>query len=128
MHPELEEDVMDKLLTLEANELDLLLQFPSAVEITIKDLQRVLDSQGKQALERYAVPLLSYEQIQGLKLEAPPSEPRPLLEAGDENEKLITNDKEDHELEINLGQDTKVTNQEASKDAATESQCKVDLD
>lgn len=110
MHPELEEDVMDKLLTLEANELDLLLQFPTAVEITIKDLQRVLNSQGKQALERYAVPLLSYEQIQGLKLEAPPSEPRPLLEIRDENDNLITN-------------------QEASEDAASEeSQYKVDLD
>ena len=128
MHPELEEDVMDKLLTLEANELDILLQFPTAVDITIKDLQRVLDSQGKEALERYAVPLLSYEQIQGLKLEAPPCEMRPLLETGDENKKLITHGKEDDQLEIHLGQDRKFTNQEASKDAATKSQCKVDLD
>lgn len=128
LHPDLEEEVMDKLMTLDANELNLLLQFPSAVESTIKDLQTVLINQGKEALERYAVPLLSYEQVQGLKLEAPPTEERPLLEAANKSENLLADGQKDEGIERSEDVDVTITTQQASKESSIQAHCKLDLD
>ena len=72
-HPNLPEPVMDKILTLDATELDLLLRYPAAVENTLSTLTKVLEEKGEDILSTYAVPLLSYEETQGLEaaLQAP---------------------------------------------------------
>lgn len=70
-HPSLPEPVMDKMLTLEAGELDLLLQYPEATSRTINRLLNVLESDGPEALETYQVPLLSWDEVQELKQVVP---------------------------------------------------------
>ena len=70
---------MDKLLTLDATELDLLLQYPQAIDTTVKDLEAVLEKEGPEVLESYQVPLLSWDTLQKIKsqesLEAPSTTP-----------------------------------------------------
>lgn len=66
-HPSISEGVMDKLLTLDATELDLLLQYPQAIDKTVQDLESVLENQGPQVLESHQVPLLSWDTVQKLK-------------------------------------------------------------
>lgn len=80
---------MDKLLTLEAGELDLVMQYPQATRVTVERLLGVLEGAGAEALETYRVPLLSWEQVSALRegrdvalaaLPAPPpSAPAPQL-------------------------------------------------
>jgi len=67
-HPELPDAIMDKLLTMEATELDLLLQYPAAVDRTIEEMVTVLEERGQEALIEHAVPLLSWEQVQELQV------------------------------------------------------------
>lgn len=78
-HPSIEEGIMDKLLTLDATELDLLLQYPQAIDTTVKDLEAVLEKEGPEVLESYQVPLLSWDTLQKIKsqesLEAPSTTP-----------------------------------------------------
>ncbi|KDD73349.1 hypothetical protein H632_c2265p0, partial [Helicosporidium sp. ATCC 50920] len=65
--PGLPEPVVDKFLTLEAGELDLVLQYPAAARRLADLLQGVLRRDGAPALEVFPVPLLSWEQVQELK-------------------------------------------------------------
>ena len=78
-HPSISEGVMDKLLTLDATELDLLLQYPQAIDSTVQDLESVLENKGPEVLESYQVPLLSWETLQKMKsqesLQAPATTP-----------------------------------------------------
>lgn len=74
-HPELPEAVVDKLLTLDANELDLLLQYPAAVDQTVGHLMGIMEREGEEALATRPVPLLSWDQVQELKSQ---DEGRPL--------------------------------------------------
>lgn len=71
-HPNISGPVMDKLLTLDATELDLLLQYPTAIDNTVEDLENVLSEKGGATLETYDVPLLTWEQVQELKDKTPP--------------------------------------------------------
>jgi hypothetical protein len=84
-HPSISEGVMDKLLTLDATELDLLLQYPQAIDTTVHDLESVLEEQGAQVLESYEVPLLSWDRLQEIKsqeaLQAPPTSSAPAISA-----------------------------------------------
>ncbi|KAL6780129.1 hypothetical protein ACKKBF_B14315 [Auxenochlorella protothecoides x Auxenochlorella symbiontica] len=66
-YPALPEPVMDKLLTLDANELDLVLQYPQATRQMVDNLLGVLETRGCAALETYRVPLLSWEEVKALK-------------------------------------------------------------
>lgn len=68
-HPEVAEGVMDKLLSLDAGELDLLLQYPKAIDATVQNLEGVLEERGEDGLERFEVPLLSWGDMQRLKVE-----------------------------------------------------------
>ncbi|KAG7673606.1 hypothetical protein KSW81_006806 [Nannochloris sp. 'desiccata'] len=61
-HPQLPAPVMDKLLTMDANELDLLLQYPVAIDGTVHALEQVLESKGEEGLATWTVPLLSWQQ------------------------------------------------------------------
>jgi tetratricopeptide (TPR) repeat protein len=66
-HPSIKEEIMDKLLTLDAAELDLLLQYPQAIDMTVNELKDVLEERGEAGLESYEVPLLSWEKVSILK-------------------------------------------------------------
>jgi hypothetical protein len=61
-HPQLPAPVMDKLLTMDANELDLLLQYPVAIDRTVHSLEMVLEKKGEDELASWTVPLLSWEE------------------------------------------------------------------
>ena len=60
---------MDKLLSLDAGELDLLLQYPKAIDATVQNLEGVLEERGEDGLEHFEVPLLSWGDMQRLKVE-----------------------------------------------------------
>jgi len=67
MLPGLPDPVMDKLLTMDANELDLILQYPGAVKQTAGVLMKALRENGEEELGTMAVPLLSWEEMEGHK-------------------------------------------------------------
>jgi len=58
---------MDKLLTVDATELDLLLQYPAAIDSTVEQLESVLQENGTGYLETYEVPLLTWDQVKQLE-------------------------------------------------------------
>jgi hypothetical protein len=62
-HPELPAPVVDKLLTMDANELDLLLQYPAATAATVARVMGEWERGGAAAVEGYQVPLLSWEEV-----------------------------------------------------------------
>ncbi|KAL4428216.1 hypothetical protein ABPG75_002305 [Micractinium tetrahymenae] len=66
-YPELPEPVMDRMLALEANELDMLLQYPRATQVTVERLMHVYESEGPERLETYEVPLLTWDDYQAIK-------------------------------------------------------------
>jgi hypothetical protein len=66
-HPAISEGVMDKLLTLDATELDLLLQYPQAIDATVARLEHVLEEKGEKDLEEFDIPLLSWEEVEEYK-------------------------------------------------------------
>ena len=66
-HPNLPEPVMDKLLTLEATELDLLIRYPVAIQNTVSNLKQVLEDKGEEFLSTYSIPLLSFDEVQKLE-------------------------------------------------------------
>lgn len=68
-HPALPEPIMDKLLSHDATELDLLLQYPGALDDTVATLMDVMKEDGRDKLETYAVPLLSWDKMQALEKE-----------------------------------------------------------
>lgn len=58
---------MDKLLTIDANELDLVLQYPAATRQMVDNLLEVLEQKGTECLEMYRVPLLSWDDVKTLE-------------------------------------------------------------
>lgn len=66
-HPAISVGVMDKLLTLDATELDLVLQYPQAIDATVARLEHVLEEKGDEELEKFDVPLLSWEEVEEYK-------------------------------------------------------------
>ena len=63
----LPEPVVDKLLALDAGELDLLLQYPQAIAGQAAEFVQVLEAQGADALATYRSPTLSWEEVKALK-------------------------------------------------------------
>ena len=86
-HPEVADGVMDKLLALDAGELDLLLQYPQAIDATVQRLEGVLEERGEGGLEQYEVPLLSWGDVQKLK-DASEHDTAGTLEVGSETAAL----------------------------------------
>jgi len=66
-HPALEEPVLDKLLTMDAGELDLMLAFPEALAAQVGEYQRVLEQGGPELLETYQMERVSWDEIKALK-------------------------------------------------------------
>eukprot|EP00889_Picochlorum_renovo_P003462 jgi/Picre1/30492/NNA_005856.t1 len=66
-NPAISEGVMDKLLTLDATELDLLLQYPQAIDATVVRLEHVLEGGREKDLEEFDIPLLSWEEVEEYK-------------------------------------------------------------
>ena len=64
----LPEPVVDKLLALDAGELDLLLQYPQAIAGQAAEFVQVLEAQGADALATYRSPTLSWEEVKALKV------------------------------------------------------------
>lgn len=105
--PGLPEPVMDKLLTMEANELDLLVSYPGAVIETASFLIGALEARGEEELSTLPVPLLSWEQMeahkaagssQNLLLEHQPQLPMlKTVEEEEEETESVKTDQEDDE-------------------------------
>lgn len=66
-YPELPQPVMDKLLSLDAGELDLLLQYPRAIKGQTEEFLDVYKREGGAYLETYKTPTLSWEEVKALK-------------------------------------------------------------
>lgn len=67
--PDLPPVVTDKLLTTDADELDLLLQYPEAIEGQVREYLEVLAEKGAEYLETYETPRLSWDEVRALGLE-----------------------------------------------------------
>ena len=67
-YPELPQCVLDKLLSLDGAELDLLLQHPQAIRGQTEEFLQVLDEKGEKFLETYKTPQLSWEEVQALRV------------------------------------------------------------
>lgn len=65
--PALPEPVIDKLLTMDSTELDLLLQHESAIKGQAQEFLDVYNADGARALETYVPPSLTWEEVKALK-------------------------------------------------------------
>ena len=65
--PALPEPVVDKLLTMDSNELDLLLQHEKAIKGQAQDFLEVFERDGALALETYMPTSLTWEEVKALK-------------------------------------------------------------
>ena len=65
--PELPQPVMDKLLSLDAGELDLLLQYPRAIKGQTEEFLDVYKREGGEYLLTYKTPQLSWDEVKALK-------------------------------------------------------------
>ena len=65
--PALCEPILDKLLTMDSGELDLLLSHPKAIRGQVEEFQAVLDERGAAYLETYQSPRLTWEEARALK-------------------------------------------------------------
>jgi hypothetical protein len=65
--PGLPEPVMDKLLAMDADELDLLLQYPRAIRGQAEEFAGVLRDAGAKALETYKTPTMTWEESKALR-------------------------------------------------------------
>ena len=81
-HPGLPEAIMDKLLTLEADELQLLMQYPAAIDDTVQALKETMEQRGEAALATWAIPLLTWEKKQQLEEEEEQRQKLSLLQLG----------------------------------------------
>ncbi|WIA19044.1 hypothetical protein OEZ85_003701 [Tetradesmus obliquus] len=63
---QLPEPVVSKLLSLDAGDLDLMIQHPAALQAQVYELLDVLEASGPQGLAHYAVPHLSWEEVTAL--------------------------------------------------------------
>jgi hypothetical protein len=59
--------VMDKLLSTDADELDLLLQYPEAIRGQTEEYLAVLREEGAEALGTYKTPTLTWDEVRALK-------------------------------------------------------------
>jgi len=66
-YPALPEPVMDKLLAMDASELDLLLQYPKAIRGQVEEYLEVFRDKGGKYLETYRTPSLSWEEVKAMK-------------------------------------------------------------
>ena len=66
-YPVLPPPVMDKLLATDADELDLLLQYPEAIRGQTEEYLQVLRERGAEALETYKTPTLTWDEVRALK-------------------------------------------------------------
>ena len=66
-YPALPPPVMDKLLATDADELDLLLQYPEAIRGQTEEYLQVLRERGAEALETYKTPTLTWDEVRALK-------------------------------------------------------------
>ena len=66
-YPELPAPVMDKLLALDAGELDLLLQYPTAIRGQTEEFLDVYRAEGGTYLETYKTPALSWKEVKAMK-------------------------------------------------------------
>lgn len=65
--PGLPEPVMDKLLAMDADELDLLLKYPRAIRGQAEEFAGVLRDAGARALETYKTPTMTWEESKALR-------------------------------------------------------------
>ena len=86
--PALPQAVVDKLLASDADELDLLLQYPEAIEGQVREYVGVLEERGEEALAAYETPRMSWEEVSSLKAVAE-GEDRP--NGGRDRTDLLTN-------------------------------------
>ncbi|WIA39331.1 hypothetical protein OEZ86_005443 [Tetradesmus obliquus] len=63
---QLPEPVVSKLLSLDAGDLDLMIQHPAALQAQVYELLDVLEASGPEGLAHYAVPHLSWEEVTAL--------------------------------------------------------------
>ena len=61
------EPVMDKLLTMDSNELDLLLQHEQAIKGQALEYLEVYERDGPEVLETYKTPPLSWDEVKALE-------------------------------------------------------------
>ena len=66
-YPELPQPVMDKLLSLDAGELDLLLQYPRAIRGQTEEFLDVYKREGGEYLATYKTPTLTWDEVKALK-------------------------------------------------------------
>lgn len=66
-YPALPEEVMDKMLTMEAGELDLLLCYPKALQGQVNDYLDVYRANGGEYLMTYQTPHLTWEEVKAMK-------------------------------------------------------------
>ena len=66
-YPELPQPVMDKLLSLDAGELDLLLQYPRAIKGQTEEFLDVYQREGGEYLATYKSPTLTWDEVKALK-------------------------------------------------------------
>lgn len=66
-YPALPEEVMDKMLTMEAGELDLLLCYPKALQGQVEEYLDVYRSNGGEYLMSYQSPHLTWEEVKAMK-------------------------------------------------------------
>ena len=66
-YPSLPSPVMDKLLATDADELDLLLQYPEAIRGQTEEYLQVLRERGAEALGTYKTPTLTWDEVRALK-------------------------------------------------------------
>ena len=65
--PHLPEPIMDKLLAMDAEELDLLLRYPKAIRGQVEEYLDVYRREGGKYLETYRTPQMSWEEVKALK-------------------------------------------------------------
>jgi len=66
-YPQLPEPVMDKLLTCDADELDLLLQYPQAIKGQVDEFLAIHSEHGAEYLASYQTPRIPWEEAQRLE-------------------------------------------------------------
>ncbi|CAL5228172.1 g11253 [Coccomyxa viridis] len=113
---ELPAPVLDKLLNIEAGELDTLLNYPKGIQAKAGQICGVLEEQGEAYLETWQVPMLTWDELQELKqlyeaapiaaLESPLGEVHSLLEGSDvESAPLPPIEEEHNELDSDIDLD-----------------------
>uniref|UniRef100_A0A7S3UHZ8 Uncharacterized protein n=1 Tax=Picocystis salinarum TaxID=88271 RepID=A0A7S3UHZ8_9CHLO len=69
-YPVLPDPVLDKLLDLDADELDMLLQYPEAIQGQVTEFLDVYETKGAEFLATYRTPQLSWDEVKALQNKA----------------------------------------------------------